>query len=120
MSWSTRRYLREKANFEAERGYTENEYKASDLRKNFLKKFIINYDTYNYKTTVERDWAYIAKREYTYDVELRSSAYGFLAANVVLIGRLLMTKKMVWWPFVTVWPAGYYYHRPSFLQKYNK
>lgn len=36
--------------------------KASDLRKNFLKQFIIDFDTHLYSTQEERDWAYLAKR----------------------------------------------------------
>lgn len=63
MSWSTRRYIREKEDLEFNRGQTEQEMKASELRKRFLSRYIINFDTFLYKTQVERDWAYIAKRE---------------------------------------------------------
>lgn len=62
MSATIRRYVREKENFEVRRGYTKEELQASELRKDFLKKFIIGFDTYIYKTQVERDWAYICKR----------------------------------------------------------
>ncbi len=37
-----------------------------------------------YKTIVERDWAYIAKREYNYDVTINSLAHGAFFANIVL------------------------------------
>ena len=63
MSQTTRRYIRAKEDLEFARGQTEQEMKASELRKNFLTKYIINFDTFLYKTQVERDWAYIAKRE---------------------------------------------------------
>jgi hypothetical protein len=35
---------------------------ASKLRKDFLNRYIINFDTHLYKTQEERDWSYLAKR----------------------------------------------------------
>jgi hypothetical protein len=64
MSFAIRRYVREKEELEASRGYRDEEMQASILRKAFLKKFVINFDPNFYKTQVERDWAYIARREY--------------------------------------------------------
>ena len=110
MSWSTRRYVREKENIEEHRGWNDTELKASELRKNFLRRYIINFDTFLYKSQVERDWAYVAKREYRYDVSMRSFAYGFFAANLTLMARMLMVKKMVWWPLLVVTPLGYLYY----------
>jgi len=68
MSWSTRRFIREFEDWEYRRGWTEDELKAAELRKKFLRHYIVNFDTHLYKTMVERDWAYIARREYRYDV----------------------------------------------------
>lgn len=62
MSAQIRRYIREKEDWEFKRGYTPEEMQASTLRKNFLKQYIINFDTVLYKTQEERDWAYLAKR----------------------------------------------------------
>ena len=62
MSATIRRYIREKEDFEFKRGYTPEELKASELRKRFLKQYVIDFDTNLYKTQEERDWAYIAKR----------------------------------------------------------
>jgi hypothetical protein len=62
MSATIRRYVATQENFIEERGFTEPELKAAKLRMDFLKKFIIGFDTYIYKTQVERDWAYISKR----------------------------------------------------------
>lgn len=62
MSATIRRYIAEKENFEFQRGLNEAEMSASTLRQNFLKKFIIGFDTNLYKTQEERDWAYICKR----------------------------------------------------------
>jgi hypothetical protein len=69
-----------------------------------------------YKTIVERDWAYIAKREYNYDVTINSLAHGAFYANLVLsknilkalVQRIHALKKMVYWPVALI-PLGYYY-----------
>lgn len=50
MSAQIRRYIREKEDWEYTRGYTDEELQASKLRKDFLKKFVINFDTNLYKT----------------------------------------------------------------------
>ena len=62
MSAQIRRYIREKEDWEFKRGYTAEELQASKLRKEFLKQFIVDFDTHLYKTQQERDWAYLAKR----------------------------------------------------------
>ena len=68
MSYSTRRYLLEKEDLEYQRGYSDKDLQASKLRKDFVQKYIVNFDSNLYKTQVERDWAYICKREYRYFV----------------------------------------------------
>jgi hypothetical protein len=50
MSATIRRYIREKEDFEFKRGYTPEELKASELRKRFLKQYVIDFDTNLYKT----------------------------------------------------------------------
>lgn len=62
MSAQIRRYIREKEDWEFKRGYTTQEMQASKLRKDFVKRYIIDFDTHLYKTQEERDWAYLAKR----------------------------------------------------------
>ena len=62
MSAQIRRYVAERENFEFNRGLNEQELSASVLRQNFIKKFIVGFDTNLYKTQEERDWAYICKR----------------------------------------------------------
>lgn len=63
MSAQIRRYIREKEDWQFKRGYTPEEMKASKLRKDFLNRYIINFDTHLYKTQEERDWSYLAKRQ---------------------------------------------------------
>lgn len=62
MSAQIRRYIREKEDWEFKRGYSPEEMQASNLRKDFLRRYIINFETNLYKTQEERDWAYLAKR----------------------------------------------------------
>ena len=112
MSWATRRYVREKENLEEKRGWTTEELQASELRKQFLSKYIVNFDTHLYKTQVERDWGYIAKREvfniskkkflnfllnkksqfyqYRYDVTMKSLGYAFGCANLTYLAAVFV------------------------------
>lgn len=120
MSWTTRRFISELENLEYNRGYNEKELQASKLRKEFVKKFIVDFDTSLYKTHVERDWAYIAKREYRYEVSIKSATYGGAVANVFLLWRMYALKKMVWWPIPVVGTLGFLYFQPVFFQKTNK
>ena len=62
MSAQTRRYVREKEDWEVKRGYTSEEMQASDLRKQFLRQYIVNFETRMYSTQEERDWSYLVKR----------------------------------------------------------
>lgn len=50
MSAQIRRYIREREDFEFNRGFNDEELKASQLRQSFVKKFIVNFDTNLYKT----------------------------------------------------------------------
>jgi hypothetical protein len=50
MSYSSRRYVKEKELLEERRGWTNEELVASNLRKKFVNKFVVNFDTFLYKT----------------------------------------------------------------------
>ena len=96
------------------------EYKeASRHRVQFLKDHIINFQTNFYKSQVERDWAYICKREYNYSVVLKSSFYSFFVANLVWSHRIFHAKKMVYWP-LAITAVAYPFFRDHFLFKVNK
>lgn len=64
MSRSIRRYVSSKEEMEYNRGYNQQEMAAAKLRREFVRKFIVDFDPNFYKTQEERDWAYIARREY--------------------------------------------------------
>lgn len=73
-----------------------------------------------YKTVVERDWAYIAKREYRWDVEYKAFGNGLFAGNLAWSLRMFMLKKFVIWPLPVVGTLAYLYYKPLLLQKHNK
>ena len=94
--------------------------KASRLRMDFFNKYVVNSNTSLYKTVVERDWAYIAKREYNYMVNIKGAAWGFFIANIVWTQRIYANKRMVVWPLLMVFPLATVYFRNHFHFKHNK
>ena len=111
--------MRERENFEMRRGWTATELAAMRLRRAFVKTFIVDFDTTLYTTQVERDWAYIAKREYNYDVTLVSMGLAALTANAVLSYSIWRAKRMVWWPLLVSVPA-FFYFRHFEVKKHSK
>ena len=49
-------------------GIPENHQLAHDLRMQYFTKYILQRKTNDYRTPVEKDWSYVARREYRYDV----------------------------------------------------
>lgn len=117
-----------KASYEDERNdwYTkfgkipENHQLAIDMRMAFFTEYVLNKNVCDYDTPVEKDWMYIAKREYRYDVNLRamldSMALGLLGAQV----RMVMLRKFVIWPAFAIAPVFYVYRQNELFQFYNK
>ena len=93
--------------------------KASRLRMDFFNKYIVNSNTSLYKTMVERDWAYIAKREYNYIVNIKGAGWGFFIANIAWTQRIYANKRMVVWPLLTIFPLATVYFRNHFFFKPN-
>ena len=93
--------------------------KASNLRMDFFSHHIIRRNTSLYKTTVERDWAYVALREYRYLVEMKAAGWGFFVGNAAYAATLFLRKKMMFWPFAATVPA-YMYAKNYFFFKHNK
>ena len=93
--------------------------KASKLRMDFFRNYIINRNTTLYKTTIERDWGYVALREYRYMVALKAAGYAWAVSNIVWSGAIFMKKKMVVWPLFLTIPS-YFYFREHFFLKRNK
>ena len=64
-------------------GIRENVQQAINLRRLFVQEYILNRQPHEYKTPVERDWAYVCRREYVYDCNIMPLAdaafYGIIA-----------------------------------------
>ena len=101
-------------------GIPENHQLAIDLRMQFFKKYILSRRTMDYKTPVEKDWAFIAKREYRYDVNVQAAADGAAAGLASMCFRMFMVKKFVMWPFLPVFAATYLYRQRYLFVLHNK
>ena len=98
----------------------ENHQAAIALRMQFFTRYVLERRPADYKTLNEKDWSYVAKREYRYDVNIRSLADAFAVANCACILRMFMLKKFVCWPFAPVFVATYLYRARANFIKHNK
>jgi hypothetical protein len=73
-----------------------------------------------YKTQVERDWAYIAKREFNYDVRLRTLGYSSVTGLFSCSVGMFLMKRAVFWPFFAVTPVAAAFFYPRFFTLHNK
>jgi len=74
----------------------------------------------DYKTAVEKDWMYVAQREYYYDVQVRAAADGAAAGLTAAMIRMFMVKKMIWWPMAPVALSVYFYRTRQLFAFHNK
>ena len=102
-------------------GIPENHQMAIEMRMQFFTKYILNRSrSLDYKTPTEKDWAYVAKREYRYDVNIRACEdAGALAITATML-RMFMVKKGLIWPFFPVFAATYLYRQRQLFVFHNK
>ena len=86
----------------------------------FFKDWIIDKHPMYFKTVEERDWAYIAKREYNYGVLIKSAIYGGAFGNVAWSAAIYWKKKFVIWPLFAFGFLGYLSLKKFFFFKINK
>ena len=101
-------------------GIPENHQLAIDLRMQFFRKYILNRRTNDFKTPVEKDWAYVAWREYFYDVNVRGAADAFALGISTQCIRMFMLKKFVMWPFFPVAGLTFWYRQRELFVLHNK
>ena len=97
--------------------------KASELRMDFVKKFILNINTESYKTQVEKDWAYLAKREYKYLVTYQSAAHSIIAGIMGTFFTTVAQRKfnmVAAIPFAVITPICFMYFKDHYTLKTNK
>jgi len=93
---------------------------AIDLRMQFFTKYVLDRRVNDYKTPVEKDWMYVARREYWYDVNVRAGADGAAAGLFASMLRMFMLKKFVWWPMAPVAVLTYVYRSRQLFAFHNK
>jgi len=98
----------------------ENHQTAINLRMQYFDRYVLSRRPGDYKTATEKDWAYVARREYRYDVNVRALADAFAIANFSCIIRMFMVKKFIIWPFAPVFVASYLYRSRSLFIQNNK
>ena len=98
----------------------ENHQTAITLRMQFFSRYVLDRRPGDYKTATEKDWSYVARREYRYDVNVRAMADAFALANFTCIIRMFMLKKFVIWPFAPVFLGTYLYRSRALFIKHNK
>lgn len=98
----------------------ENHQTAIALRMQFFTRYVLERRPGDYRSPTEKDWAYVARREYRYDVNVRALADAYALASVACIGRMYMVKKFVMWPFLPVFIGTYLYRSRSLFVKHNK
>ena len=98
----------------------ENHQAAIALRMQFFTRYVLERRPANYKTASEKDWSYVAKREYRYDVNVRALVDAYVVGSLACITRMYMLKKFVIWPMVPVFIGTYLYRSRSLFVKHNK
>lgn len=98
----------------------ENHQTAITLRMQYFDRYVLSRRPGDYKTATEKDWAYVARREYRYDVNVRALADAFALGNFACIVRMFMVKKFIIWPFAPVFIATYLYRSRALFVQYNK
>lgn len=98
----------------------ENHQMAIDLRMRFFEKYVLNRRVNDYRTTEEKDWMYVARNEYFYDVNVRAATDATMAALGACMTRMYMLKKFIWWPFVPVALGVYGYRSKQLFVFHNK
>ena len=98
----------------------DNHQAAINLRIEFFNKYILQRKPHEYKSPIERDWSYVARREYRYDVTYRSGVDAGAAGLTAMMIRQFQVKKFVMWPFFPVALATYLYRENALFIYYNK
>ena len=98
----------------------ENHQAAIALRMQFFTRYVLERRPADYKTASEKDWSYVAKREYRYDVNVRALVDAYVVGSLACITRMYMLKKFVIWPMVPVFIGTYQYRSRSLFVKHNK
>ena len=95
--------------YETHGGIPANEAEAIRLRMAFFSKYVLDRNNTDYATNTEKDWAYVARRYYWYDVKMKSFVDGAFLGLLASMARMYMTKRFIWWPFFPTMALVYMY-----------
>jgi len=87
---------------------------------NFIQEKLLDKKPNEYLTPVERDWAYVVRREYIYDCNIAPALDAIAAGTLGMISRQMMVKKFVMWPFFPLAAFTYFYRSRQQFEFYNK
>ena len=93
---------------------------AIEMRMQFFDKYVLKRGSLDYKTPTEKDWAYVAKREYRYDVNIRAAEDAAALGLTATMIRMFMVKKGLIWPLFPVFAATYLYRQRQLFVFHNK
>ena len=93
---------------------------AIEMRMQFFDKYVLKRGSLDYKTPTEKDWAYVAKREYRYDVNIRAAEDAAACGITATMIRMFMVKKGLIWPLFPVFAATYLYRQRQLFVFHNK
>ena len=97
-------------------GIPDNHQAAINLRMLFAKTYLLDRLPHEYRTPTERDWSYVARREYVYDCNVRPAADALAVGIIGSMIRQMMVKKFVMWPFFPLAAFTYLYrHKTQFM-----
>ena len=86
----------------------------------FVQKYILERQPHEFRTPIERDWAYVVRREYVYDCNIYPALDAAAAGLIAACLRQVMVKKFVAWPFLPVFAATYLYRSRTQFLFFNK
>ena len=90
------------------------------LRMTYIQEKILDRQPYEFKTPIERDWAYVVRREYIYDCNIAPALDAAAAGLLGMMARQVMVKKFVMWPFFPVALVTYFYRNKTLFMFNNK
>ena len=86
---------------------------VSQLRLDFVDRAVLKVNTESYSTQVERDYAYLVKREYKYKVTADALAKSFFAGTLGIIAGTFYKRKLNVLPSLICLPVFYYYYQQN-------
>ena len=101
-------------------GIPEDHQAAINMRMLFIRQYILERAPNDFQTPTERDWAYIVRREFRYDVTIRAMVDGLAAGLFTSMIRQVMIRKFVIWPMAPVALATFLYRQRALFIFYNK